>query len=388
MKFYRRRFSQENLGAGEDSFLDIVSNMVGILIILVMIAGFRLGQAVPEDERASEEASALVSAPLSEKEGSPKSFPELEMLSEPDTLSIPQDPIAESSADSLPAEEEMKEYLHLAQRYQVCRNEILKIQTAVQSLNDQAQMLQRQREGSEQEYSALLGDTANLEAMLERARRSKSDTEVNQARQSAELMKLNEEIQSLEESRGALAAQKPKAAVIQNVPTPLTRKLEGNEAIFALEGGRISYVPMGEFVEQIRGRSQRQHDLSVTRIDDPLGPIDGYRFRFQASVHTETTPEGKRYAILMDYGEFFSIDALPGEPVDDAFSMNSVFQKKLTLFPKETSTITLAVYPDSFAQLRAVKKFLMERGYQIALRPMPAGKRIAVSPDGTESTIY
>ncbi|MBR9804758.1 hypothetical protein GYB59_25025, partial [bacterium] len=45
----RRRRNSETLESGSDSFLDIVANIVGILIILIVIAGVRLSQSAPEE---------------------------------------------------------------------------------------------------------------------------------------------------------------------------------------------------------------------------------------------------------------------------------------------------------------------------------------------------
>ncbi|HCS55295.1 MAG TPA: hypothetical protein DIW81_27535, partial [Planctomycetaceae bacterium] len=43
----RKRNNSDTLEAGSDSFLDIVANIVGILIILIVIAGVRMTQAPP-----------------------------------------------------------------------------------------------------------------------------------------------------------------------------------------------------------------------------------------------------------------------------------------------------------------------------------------------------
>lgn len=40
-----RRSRRDEIGFGSDSFLDIIANIVGILIILIVIAGVRVSQA-------------------------------------------------------------------------------------------------------------------------------------------------------------------------------------------------------------------------------------------------------------------------------------------------------------------------------------------------------
>ncbi|MFH1264426.1 MAG: hypothetical protein ABIK89_01775, partial [Planctomycetota bacterium] len=44
----RRRAKEDTTAAGQDSFLDIVANIVGILIILVMVTGMRIRNATVE----------------------------------------------------------------------------------------------------------------------------------------------------------------------------------------------------------------------------------------------------------------------------------------------------------------------------------------------------
>jgi hypothetical protein len=53
--------------------------------------------------------------------------------------------------------------------------------------------------------------------------------------------------------------------------------------------------------------------------------------------------------------------------------------------PNQT-TVTVWVYPDSFAQFRTLKEELYKRGYLTASRPMPDGQPISGSPQGTYST--
>ena len=46
-----RRTGGKTPQSGEDSFLDIISNMVGIMIILVMVAGVRVGSVADSSSK-------------------------------------------------------------------------------------------------------------------------------------------------------------------------------------------------------------------------------------------------------------------------------------------------------------------------------------------------
>jgi hypothetical protein len=67
-----RRRTRPDLTPGEDSFLDVVANLVGILIILVMVLGVRAREAylevVPQDERLAGPTEAEVAGARSAAE--------------------------------------------------------------------------------------------------------------------------------------------------------------------------------------------------------------------------------------------------------------------------------------------------------------------------------
>jgi len=393
----KRRTAGENPGAGEDSFLDIVSNMVGILIILVMIAGVRLGDAIPEEGNNSAAVSTASDSTASDSTAAKSTDTDStetgsEQTSEPETAAaansaVPSQSDEKISPKSVTAEDQAR-YLQAAEQIKGYRSEIGALQAEVAQLNEQTELLKSQTEGSQGEYSSLMEEVARAEALIERLGREKTDAEKEGIQKSAELTRLNEEMAQLEKQKKQLATSRPKSTLLENVPTPLTKKIEGNEAVFVLLNGRISYVPIGEFSERVRGIFRSLRDFNNDQIDETLGPVDGYRFHFQASLHKVQTHDGTQMSIVFDGGEFLPAAPQMGEEIAAALTDQSAFRQKLGLFLQDSSTITLAVYPDSFEQLRDVKKYLLQNGYNIALRPMPAGKNIRISPNGTESTAY
>ncbi|MBQ2684034.1 MAG: hypothetical protein IJG02_09170 [Thermoguttaceae bacterium] len=386
MRYFRRARTAESPGAGEDSFLDIVSNMVGILIILVMIAGFRLGRAVPEEEpRADREEPSA--AARQEETARQEEIARKKEIAQKEELARKE---AARRQEEARKEEALgrARYLELADRYHQERDGILALQKEVSELNDQAAILKMQADSSQKEYAELMQKAAELEALIERLRREKSDEKIAFAQNSAELTRLQETLDLLTKTKEALAGARPKAQLLENRPTPISKKLEGSEAVFAIRAGRISYVPIGEFAELVRGAFRSMREFKDDRIEQVLGPYDGYRFHYVAAIHKEPTDEGIRMTCVFEGGEFDPVDALPGEEVAEALKDGSAFRKKLSIFIPESNTITLSVYPDSYKELREVKKFLQDQGYTLALRPMPAGERISISPHGTESTLY
>lgn len=344
--------------------------MVGIMIILVMVAGVRVGSVADS--------------------------PPVETLPVPETESVPPEPAArplmaaadEPRGDGEPTAAEKTRYVASIKEFVRLRDEGQKLKTEVDQLNAEMLNVKNEAAGAQAEYLGLTGEIAAAEAAIERAGREKSAAEQARLKRESELRRLESETERLQGEADRLARTRPKAKVLENMPTPLTKKVEGSEGVFALRGGKISHVPIGYFAERVRGYFRTLHDFGKGTFEDQMGPYDGYLFRFRGSLHKVRAQDGRTMMnIVFDEGEFIP-SAEIGETWDEALGEGSLFRQKLGLYLRPTSVITLSVYPDSFGLLRDVKKFLLENDYTIAIRPMPSGKNIVISPNGTESTTY
>ncbi len=74
-----------------------------------------------------------------------------------------------------------------------------------------------------------------------------------------------------------------------------------------------------------------------------------------------------------------------GEPMDLALASQSALRNLLKEHPPSRTTITVWVYPDSFADFRRLKAEMFKLGYSTAGRPLPEGHPIGGSPDGSSS---
>lgn len=377
-KFYRHyRPGGDAPKSGEDSFLDIISNMVGIMIILVMIAGVRVGTVAPEDPNDS---AADPTPQRIETVAASEASPTMETASsaplDGETASVEADRIRKTR------------YVQAMKEFDKIRNEGIGLKNEVDRLNEQMILVKNEADGAGAEYLGLVSDIAAAEASIERIAREKTDSVQEQAERESELRRLTEETERLRAEAERLAQIRPKATVLENMPTPLTKKVEGKEGVFALREGKISHVPIGYFAERVRGYFRSMRDMTKNRIEETMGPTDGYLFRFEGSLHRVRSDDGRMaMTVVFDEGEFIP-DGVFGETWDEALRPESDFRQKLALYLRESSVITLSVYPDSFELLRNVKKYLLEKNYTIAIRPMPAGKNIVISPQGTESTTY
>jgi len=75
-----------------------------------------------------------------------------------------------------------------------------------------------------------------------------------------------------------------------------------------------------------------------------------------------------------------------GETLAVALADNSEFRRMLVRTNARDTTITLWTYPDCDKEYQALNKYLHERGYSVAGRPMPDGLPISGSYRGSKSS--
>lgn len=324
---------------GSDSFLDIIANMVGILIILVMVVGLRVKHAVEE--------------PVAEVE----------------TV----DP--NKQADALAAEAEGLE-----------RNSL--------ELVDKARQLallssQRFDERSALALAVKAKETALEEDKAKLASGTREEFEVKQAMlvEQAKLTQLEAEINAL------VYAPTKDVIKIKTYPTPISRTVHGREVHFQIKGGRVVLVPLDQLVDELK-RTMQGH-LGKLRdqmeITETAGPIGGFRMRYTlervdvaGQVNGNSmTPGGS----IVRTTEFSLLPDSPqmGETIADAMRRNSQFQNVLADLDARRYTVTLWAYPDSFEDYRQVREYLYKRGFAVAGRPLPEGQLISGSPSGSKS---
>ncbi len=353
-QFYRRRprTVEEIGGDGQDSFLDVVSNLVGVLIILVMIAGTRARNVAAD--AALEQAAETPSA-----------------------ASTPKNAEQIACADA-------------AKTLAEARQNVVRLQTETEDLNARTLDVERQATAAESEYRAVFQALAELDAEIELASRRRSDADKIAFDLKSEIFEKEKKRDDLRQEKDALAAARPQATVLENLPTPISRPVDGREGFFRLKNGRLSHVPLNEFQERVRLYFKNfRGDFEKKELEDSFGPSEGYTFHFFVDLEKRRSGDEIVYSANFRYGECVPQGDELGEPVDEALANpNSVFRQKLLKYVRDDTTITLFVYQDSFEYLRDVKKFIFSSGYQLALRPLPNGAPIAVSPEGTASATH
>lgn len=331
-----RRRPRHDSAEGHDSFLDIVANLVGILIILVMVVTVRARDAAVVEEMSDQPVATPVDVDSARSE----------------VVAITSD--IHRLDDLL-----RRQTLEVAFRAREREKVLERITRAEQALALQEEEL----------------DTQKQEQLA-------SDLATRQLRQ---------QLDQLNESRERIQQMQPESRIIEHRPTPLAKTVFGVEVHFRLSQGRIAYVPWEQLLNALKADAQRQVERLSDRdsLTEQLGPIGGFRMRYRLSRMRRlvNTPEGNRLrqVVELERFELLPIDENMGEPLEDALREGSRFRQTLASYPSNRATITIWTYPDSFLEFQRLKTLLHKQGWACAGRPLPDGMLISGSPNGVNS---
>lgn len=337
----RRRKPQDEV-IGQDSFLDVVANLVGILIILIMVVGARAKDAMLHSEPTpNEEPAAVVSVAAKELEAAKS------------------------------AEQQVEQDIH-------------RISGEIQQ-----QQVEISYRGSERDRVQLLITAA--EQSLAAKRDELSESQKREFDERNALAAAKSELAELEQGVAFLESAKPQTTILEHLPTPMAKTVFGQELHLRLHAGRVSHIPWDDFIQLLKEDAPRKawRLKDQSELTERVGPVGGFwmQYTLKREVQTVATKVGMamQQSVVLDRFTLQPESELFGEPVDQALQPSSEFLALLRTRRPDSTTITVWTYPDSFNQFRQLKQELFKVGYVTAARPLPADHPIGGSPEGTRS---
>jgi hypothetical protein len=325
---------------GQDSFSDVVTNLVAVLIIMVTVVGVRAKGALLDA------ASAPAPAESKKEPG-------------PDVAA------AQSATDAV--QTDIKQLASTMQRQQIeiayRREERNRVQLLVAAAED---------------------TIAKRRGKLDTSQQTQFDAE-------KDLIAAKTELQEIERSSNALAGTQTQTSVIDHLPTPMAKTVFGREIHFRLKNNRVVYVPWDELVQQLKDEvpSKIWRLKDEDEFTETLGPIGGFWMQYTLKRSEVSIPTKAGTAVQnrieLDQFTLQPVTEEFGESVDTALAPNSQFRTVLEQHRPAETTVTFWVYPDSFGHFRTFKQELYRLGYLTASRPLPEGHPIGGSPHGTRS---
>lgn len=319
----KKQAEQEHFGT--DSFLDVVANMVGIVIILVMVVGMRVRH--PHD----------------------------------DAITVPEVDLDQPAA--------------MAARLE---GDVLRLAQETEYLT--AEMARRFAERSRLALLASAREQALVEAKSKLDRQAQADLELNRT-----LAGLQANVEHLERQLAqAEEITKSPPKTVETYPTPLSKTVNGHEIHVQLRGGRVTHIPVDRLVEEVKAdfQSKASKLTSADSYVGAVGPRGGFSMRYMIERVGST---GQGTLVGVTQWQLIPSTTRLGETLEEAFGPQSDFRLGLAGESPRDTTITLWVYPDSFEAYRELRKELYRAGFATAGRPLPEGVLIGASPMGSKS---
>lgn len=349
----RRRLPQIRENFSFDSFLDVVANVVGIIIrlILVVWVGARSYTRLADQRLADAE---------------------------------PNLPALEAKETDEPV-------------YHVMQAEHRQLKQLEAELLQELRLVQRERDIRQEMEPGEKSRALEVESMRQARARVRS-AEAKEATDLQQAVMTTEQIQSrckkLSEQVRQLQLQ-PVATKVLRYRTPVSKIVQGDEFHFELREGRVAFVDVfGLLAEFSSHREDIERQLQNTwQVTGKLGPIGAFQMLY--TVERERglidslggdrpgTGGSFRYGLTSWQIQPAALDR--GENLTEALSPGSAFRDIADRLDAEQAAVTFWVYPDSFAVFRQLRDYLYKREITVAARPLPPGLPIASSRKGTAS---
>lgn len=393
----RRTRPQGDAEISSDSFLDIIANIVGILIILIVVAGMRVSQApifqeTPEEEAAVEEEQVLYEPAPPMAVGTT----DAELWSPPEIAEA--EPMVPANPVIIDVTEEPDPELFA--RHERQQTQIKELQSQLLTLKQNLSDEERQSADAEQMLVSKKTKLESLNTELKEAKanydtakeslieKQKSVTEKEQ--ETARLLAIlkSEEAEEQKLSR----ANKPDAKILRHDMTPVSQIVKEQEIHFLISNNTVAAVPLEEFLVDLKDRIRTKQSwlLRANSHSGEIGSIRGFRMQYlvekEQRTHFDQLRSGSSQIriVLSQFALIPDDETIIRETLEQATSSTSRYLIAIRSASPGT-TCTFWVHPDSFETYQKLKKYAHESDLRVAGRPLPQGMPITGSPSGSHS---
>ncbi len=391
---------------GSDSFLDIIANIVGILIILIVISGVKVARQPPPGVDVTDNDIVVVQSAIIPPNPVMSGRSRYEDTTEfsPVKLRLLQHEIKSESHHSTRLQQKItqlqKQFADLKEQDRLLQQETGDVnltilssrQQTVQSDTDLASLesdaaeapriitlLQKELASAETRQHAILSAT-----QLVYDRQAAADSELKEITgQTQKLMELIEERQ---------VEVHPEPDRLKHRLSPVVRTDNDQELHFRLESGCISCVPIKDLVECLTRQVSNRGGVirRFGRYEGVCGPVGGYTMKYAVQRHRPSPLNGFNgvstgFRIVVSRWTVTPVESLRAEPMDEAFEFGSRF-RQIAEAADPDALMTVWLYPDDFIHFRKLREFGHGLGLRVAARPLPEGAKITGSPGGSRSS--
>lgn len=381
----RGRVGRGDPDFGSDSFLDIIANLVGILVILIVLAGLRAAQVsvepdVSEVAAVSRESSSDPDQDLSATEltaRSPKQEqPSVDASSEEKFASrILPNPEASLGEDAIPlqiAESQRQELLDVVKGLEA-RLATLPVDSAIADLKD-----------VQSELAAVAGQLPGLQQRLAKENAVRRRSLVEATEFDAEYQALRKQLVEVNQTFEELKTAERPVEEFELRINPVGRRSRGEELLFRIEDGRLVHLPAAALFGKAELQSGRLTPMtSASDLESgSVGPIGGVALDYESQVIATMVPTSSgssTYALRKLMRGTLRVTRLSAtedwkKSIDDDGAVS-----RLMLAAPPNAFARIFVTPDSFEAARRVAAFIRTLGHGVATMPIEPGTDIKLT---------
>jgi hypothetical protein len=348
----RHRRPQREIAFSFDSFLDLVANVVGIIIRLILIVWVG-ARSYTATLNTVESDSGIPSTA--------KSAPEDPLESE----------LARSRRELEEAQAQLTAQLRQLRQSQeetaLFAGELQQVAQGEDSLSSQMAELER-KAGDHRDAPRIAA--LSLEELRER---------------SAKVLQALHELQAQPSAKKALRFR-----------TPVSQPVHSDEIMFECGNGRVTFIDLSAMLDEMKngldGKTQTlRRQWQVRAIAGPVGPfqmtylLERERGPFEGMLAGTGPDPNASFRYGLSSWQVEPIALTRGESLDQAMKPGSEFRQVVDHLDARETTVTFWVYPDSFEVFRQLRDYLYRRDMIVAGRPLPQGIPISSSRQGTVS---
>jgi len=379
-----RRAQRPELEFGSDSFLDVVCNIVGILIILIVVVGVK----VDRQPKVADEAAAKLAV---------RSADQADVIAAHqkalDELRISEQQIAGQLA-ALHSDDEkaMVQIQQTLEAQELARQKL-------ESDQKKSERLRKQMSDLESDRNVISARVASLQKALNDKSRDALKLGQILAKVTATEQQLDDQLQAtvVETQRLQEVLENTKQAALpsdrlQHRLSPVTKPVEKGELHFRVSNGRISEIPLEELLDRLKDQvlSRRTTVMRLSQFDGMVGPVRGYTMSYTVEKDGPTTLEALqngdgRTRVNVSRWKIDPDPSLIDESFAEAVRPGSRYRQRIETAVPDT-VVTMWIYPDSFKGFGTLREIAHGLQLRVAARPLPAGTPIVGSPSGSRST--
>jgi hypothetical protein len=348
---------RDELEFGSDSFLDVLANVVGILIILIVVVGVRVAN--------------------SPKLALPGPAPKLQA----ESSRAPESPAPLPAIPAFPPLREIEPPAELLAQAEALRRKHASMESELNQLDREKERLASLHRDHEVRSAALRQQITGKIELLRSERTAISSLE-------QEIAGLKQEITGWQQKLATAGSDEVTKEKLTHRLPPIGRLVDGQEIHFRLSENRISRVPVMELAQEVQRDIDRRKEVLLSRkfYQGITRPMEGYTMEYVIQRMAMSVTDEMRGVIRIGVSMWMIRPGgqIMSETTEEALRPGSRFHQAL-LRSGSNATLTFWVYPDSFEIHQRLKAFAHDSGYWVASRPLPAGVPITGSPQGSKS---